>query len=65
MLSKKFYTVEEAAEYWGVSSVAVLNWVRQGRLGATRLGNRLYRITEADITSFEKVLPVREEVAAE
>jgi len=63
MLSKKFYTPQEVADYWGVSDVTVLGWIHQGKLSAAKIGS-LYRLTEADITAFERVLPVKKEATA-
>ena len=48
--SNRLYSPEEAAEYLGVHVKTVRNWIRTGRLPASRLaGQRVLRIRSADI----------------
>jgi excisionase family DNA binding protein len=47
---RRLYTPEEAAEYLGVHVKTVRNWIRTGRLPASRLaGQRALRIRAADL----------------
>jgi excisionase family DNA binding protein len=47
---RRLYTPEEAAEYLGVHVKTVRNWIRSGRLPASRLaGQRALRIRSADL----------------
>lgn len=48
--SGRLYSPEEAAEYLGVHVKTVRNWIRAGRLPASRLaGQRVLRIKSADL----------------
>jgi len=46
------YTVQETADYLGVSSKTIYKWIAEGSLKAQRLGKRLYRIDEFDLYNF-------------
>lgn len=46
-----FLTTEAVAEIFHVSPYTVLRWVREGKLGATKIG-KSYRFTEANILEF-------------
>ena len=43
-LTKAFYSPGEVAELASVSSSTILNYIHDGRLAATRLSDRVYRI---------------------
>jgi excisionase family DNA binding protein len=43
-LTKAFYAPAEVAELASVSSSTILNYIHDGRLAATRLSDRIYRI---------------------
>jgi excisionase family DNA binding protein len=46
----RLYSPEDAAEYLGVHVKTVRNWIRSGRLPASRLaGQRVLRIRAADL----------------
>ena len=45
---KEFYTVEEAAEIWGMSKSALYLMIKDGRLPAVKIGDKL-RISKATI----------------
>lgn len=49
-----YYTLDEAAKMLKVSPDTVLEWVRSGRLRASRLsgGNKTVRVSDTDITAF-------------
>ena len=47
-----FYTCAEVAERYGVQIITVWGWIRNGKLGAIRLG-RDYRVSENDLKKFE------------
>lgn len=46
-----FLTTEEVAEIFRVSPYTVLRWVREGKLGAIKIGKG-YRFTEDNILKF-------------
>ena len=50
---KKRYSCKEIAEMYGVHVQTVWKWVREGRLGAVRIGG-VYYIRQADIDEMEK-----------
>lgn len=54
----RFYTVPEVAERVGVSRVAVLMAVKEGRIPATRVG-RMWLISEADADAYQPRAYVR------
>jgi excisionase family DNA binding protein len=47
-----FYTVAEIAALFRIHERTVYTWVAQGKLTATRAGNRFLRFTDADIELF-------------
>jgi excisionase family DNA binding protein len=48
--TRRLYSPEEAAEYLGVHVKTVRNWIRAGRLPASRLaGQRVLRIKSGDL----------------
>jgi len=51
-MSKKFLTAREVAERWAVGHHTVLEWIRRGRLPATRLVGT-YRIRPEDVEAME------------
>ena len=46
------YTVQEAADYLGVSTKTIYKWIAEGSLRAQRLGKRLIRVDEIDLYNF-------------
>ena len=46
------YTVQEAADYLGVSTKTIYKWIAEGSLRAQRLGKRLIRVDENDLYNF-------------
>ena len=46
------YTPKEAAALLKLNEVTVYKYIREGRLPARRIGNRNYRVTQADIDTF-------------
>ena len=49
----KFYTVVEVAEILKVTEGTIRDWIRKGKLGATKLGGtKTVRISEEDLTKF-------------
>jgi excisionase family DNA binding protein len=51
---QELYTVEEAANYLGVSNKTVYKYIDQGLLKASRLGPRMLRIESFDLINFIK-----------
>lgn len=47
-----YYTPEEVAEFFKVSSSAVYKWIHEGKLGATKLGRRAVRISQQHLDDF-------------
>jgi len=52
-----YYTVEEVAERYSVKPTTVYAWIRTNQLGHVRIGERLIRVSEDDLTEFEKRPP--------
>lgn len=49
----KLYTLQEVADYLKVTRQSVYNYVRQGKLKASKLaGGKEYRVTEQDLQAF-------------
>jgi excisionase family DNA binding protein len=48
----KYYTVDEAAVKLRFTAHTIYEFIKQGRLKATRLGKRALRISEENIESF-------------
>jgi excisionase family DNA binding protein len=46
------YTVQETADYLGVSKKTVYKWIAEGSLKAQKIGKRMIRIDELDLYSF-------------
>ena len=46
------YTPEEVAKYLGVCKATVWRWIREGRVKATKLGSRLYKISGEEVKRF-------------
>lgn len=42
----------DVARRLNVNRATVTRWIRQGKLKATRLGEKLYRISEEDLEAF-------------
>ena len=56
-MAKKRLSCEEVAEMYGVHIQTVWRWIREGRLGAIRLG-RSYYVRQSDIDEMESRLAV-------
>jgi excisionase family DNA binding protein len=50
-MTKRFYTPQEAADLLQVSSTTVMNLIHSGRLPATKVSERIYRIS---VPAFER-----------
>lgn len=51
---EKLYTIEQAAEILQVNYYTLRRWIAEGKIHATKLGGRLWRISEADLEAFIK-----------
>jgi excisionase family DNA binding protein len=49
---QRLYTVKEIAEYLGVTTQSVHNWLKAGRLQAVRPTERIIRIPEKSLQQF-------------
>ena len=49
---EKYYTPDQVAESLGVSAKTVREWLKNGKLQGTKLGPRLWRISESDVEKF-------------
>jgi len=52
LLMATMYTVQETADYLGVSKKTVYKWVAEGSLKGQKIGKRMIRIDELDLYSF-------------
>jgi excisionase family DNA binding protein len=50
-IGEPLYTAE-VADYLKLDKVTIYRFIREGKLGAIRLGSRRYRITKAHIEAF-------------
>lgn len=60
-MEEKQYTVQEIAQHFRVSRQAIYDWIKEGKLGAIRLGDRV-RVPESALTAFIKVIAPGEKV---
>lgn len=51
---ERFYTCKEVADRYHVKTHTVWAWIREGKLSAVTVANRLYRIRQDDLDAFEK-----------
>ncbi len=51
LVQETYYTVPEVAETLRVSHMTVYRWIKDGKLGAYKLGGE-FRITERDLNQF-------------
>jgi len=56
-VNKRFYTPHEAAEILQVSSSTVMNLIHDGKLPATRVSDRIYRISVPALERFAAGVP--------
>ena len=49
---EKFYSVMQVAKALSVSIYTVRDWIRTGKLQASKMGGRIYRISENDLKKF-------------
>lgn len=54
MKGEKYYTPQEVAEMFCVKRITVWDWIRKGKLQATKAGGRLYRISETQLNKFKE-----------
>lgn len=64
MMDEKQYTVQEIAKHFRVSRQAIYDWIKEGKLGAIRLGDRV-RIPESALRAFIQVITPGEQVRDE
>lgn len=50
----RLYTCKEVADRYHVKPFTVWSWIREGKLTAVTVANRLYRIRQEDLDKFEK-----------
>jgi len=50
----RFYSASETAATLGVSVWTLRRWVREGRIGCTRIGGKLLRFSDADLREFAR-----------
>ena len=50
---EKLFDCLQIAERYGVEVTTVQAWIREGKLGALRIG-KSYRIRESDLSKFER-----------
>ncbi len=55
----QMFTCEEVAERYKVKVITVWDWIRKKKLPAIKLG-REYRISEEDLSAFEKSIRTTE-----
>jgi len=53
MSEKRFLSVQEVADRWGLSYPAVRSVISEGRLPASRLGGRRMKIDIDDLVAYE------------
>lgn len=51
---QKVYTPAEVADIYKVKTITVWDWIRKKKLMATRVGGRLYRISDAQLRRFDE-----------
>jgi excisionase family DNA binding protein len=49
---EKYYTPDQVAEILMVSAKTIREWLKKGRLKGSKLGPRLWRISETDLQKF-------------
>jgi len=50
----KFYTCKQVAERYGVRTDTIWQWIRQNKLKAIKIANRIIRIPEEELIAFEQ-----------
>lgn len=58
-MTPKAMTVASLAQHWGVSTTFVYDQIHAGRLGAFRLGGKLWRIPVAAVEAYEEAATVQ------
>lgn len=48
-IARRYYTIEQAAELYGVHERTVRRWLTEGRLTAYRVGGHLLRLDAAEV----------------
>jgi len=64
MSEDKFYTVEQAAERLQVHDNTIYRWIKLGLLRAHKLGQREYRIAEADMDALYQPVQAEPQIEA-
>lgn len=54
---KAYYSLNEAAEFYGVTPLTVRRWIAQGLLPASRVGRSAIRIKRTDLESLARPIP--------
>lgn len=54
IMEKKYFTVKDVADRFGVTEPFIRSEIERGRLHANKIG-RVYRISEEDIQAYEKL----------
>lgn len=52
--SEAFFTITELAERWRVSRHTITGAIRAGKLQAFKVGERAYRVREAEVVRYEQ-----------
>jgi excisionase family DNA binding protein len=63
-MDEKYYTVKEIADRFHVSRQAVYDWIRDGKLRAVRLGERV-RVPESALNDFVRPIQPGEPIGEE
>lgn len=63
-MDEKYYTVKEIADRFRVSRQAVYDWIREGKLQAVQLGERV-RVPESALNAFVRPVQPGEPVGEE
>ena len=53
-MAERYYSPDEVAKMFNVSGMVVRKWLREGKLRGIKLGDKLWRVLEADIEAFVK-----------
>lgn len=54
-MNEKSYSVKEVAEMLNVTPKTVGRWCRTGQIGASKVGLRLWRISQVSLDEFQKI----------
>lgn len=51
-MPEKYYDPQAIADLFNVKKITVWAWIRQGKLKASRIGGKLYRISQIQLDAF-------------